>query len=411
MRRRRRPNGTAIDIRTAPLPDGGHISVVTDITPLVQAEAEITRRAEEMALMLANIRHGIVLWGPDRRLVASNAIAGELLGHPEGLLTPGRSEADVLEHMRRQGELSEGGVAEDVFASLSERDRSVPYSREVVTRAGRVLDVRMMPAPNGGWVSTFTDVTEARAAEEALRRSRDVAEAANQAKSRFLATMSHELRTPLNAVIGFSDSLMREAKSPDPARIAEFAQQINGAGHQLLGLINVILDVARIEAGRFDLASDRVDIARLVRVAIRQAEVAARAAEITLRSQVDAELPPIRADERRLLQALSQLLSNAIKFSEAGGEVVIGAGLDADHRLTICVRDSGIGIAEADLERVFEPFTQLDNALSRRYPGAGLGLYIARAMVAGHGGWLTLTSRPGEGTTAEIRLPADRLIQ
>ena len=218
MRRRRRPDGSAIDIRTAPLPDGGHISVVTDITALVQAESEIGRRADEMSAMLANIRHGILLWDSDHRLVASNAIAADLLGHPPGLLTPGRSEAEVHADMIQRGEWGGDDGARVVAQSLQERDRSIPYARQFVTRLGRVLDMQSDPAPNGGWVSTFTDVTATRAVQQQLQHAREVAEGANQAKSRFLATMSHELRTPLNAVIGFSDALLRELGGGDPAR-------------------------------------------------------------------------------------------------------------------------------------------------------------------------------------------------
>ena len=410
IRRRRRPNGTAIDIRTAPLPDGGHISVVTDITALVEAEAEITRRADVMTTMLANIRHAVLLWSADRRLVASNATAHELLGYPEGLLEPGRTDAEVFAYLHRSGEWGTDPATHAALQALAERDRSQPYNGQFVTRTGRALDVRSDPTPDGGWVSTYTDMTEAHAAEEELRRSRDAAEAANQAKSRFLATMSHELRTPLNAVIGFSDALAREAGRQDPGRVVEFAQQINDAGRTLLNLINIILDVARIESGRFDLAVDQIDVSRLLRAAARQADPAIHAAELTLVMEIPDTLPLIRSDERRLSQALNQLLSNAIKFTNAGGFVTIGARVVDDGSLLMYVRDTGIGIAEQDLERAFEPFTQLDNALSRRYQGAGLGLYIARAMVTGHGGTLSLVSHVGKGTVAEIRLPMDRLV-
>jgi signal transduction histidine kinase len=222
--------------------------------------------------------------------------------------------------------------------------------------------------------------------------------------------MSHELRTPLNAVIGFSDTLLREAANPSGERVAEFAQQINEAGRHLLGLINIILDVARIESGRFDLASDKVDAGRLVRAGARQADMAAQAAEITLIVDVPDDLPTIRADERRLQQVLNHLLSNAVKFTEAGGTVTTGATIDEDGGFVLFVRDTGIGISEADLERVFEPFTQLDSSLSRRFQGAGLGLYASRAFVTGHGGRLVLRSTLGEGTTAEVRLPADRVL-
>ena len=405
MRRRRRPNGTVVDVRTAPLPTGGFVSVVTDITPLTEAEAEVSRRAEEMAAMLASIRHGVMLWGPDHRLIASNAIVAELMNHPPGLLTPGRSEDEILDSMVRRGECGDGPQGSAEAQALRTRDRSTTYIRTLQLRSGRIIEIRSDPTPGGGWLSTFSDVTEARQAEEELRRAKESAEAANQAKSRFLATMSHELRTPLNAVIGFSDALLREATNPAPARVAEFARQINESGRNLLGLINIILDVARIEAGRFDLASDQVDVERLVRQAVRQADAAAQAAEITLTTEFTPPLPTLRADERRLAQVLRHLLSNAVKFTEIGGTVTAGARMEPDGRLLILVRDTGIGIREGDLERVFEPFTQLDSTLARRYQGSGLGLYVSRALVAGHGGRLTLHSVAGEGTTAEIRLP------
>ena len=409
-RRRRRPNGMTVDVRTSPLPDGGYISVVTDITPLTEAEAEVSRRAEELSVMLSCIRHGVLLWGPDRRLLASNAIATELLQHPADLLKPGRPESDVLESLRARGYFGDGEAADARVQTLANLDRSKPYLRQIVTPSEHVIDVRSDPTPGGGWVTTFTDMSEARTAEAELRRAKETAEAANQAKSRFLATMSHELRTPLNAVIGFSDTLLHEATNPSRARVGEFAQQINDAGRHLLGLINIILDVARIESGRFDLASDKVDIGRLVRLCARQSDAAAQAAEITLVIDVPEELPPIRADERRLQQVLNHLLSNAVKFTEAGGTVSIGASLDAGGGLCLFVRDTGIGIPEEDLDRVFEPFTQLDSSLARRFQGAGLGLYVSRALVTGHGGELVLRSAPGQGTAAEVRLSADRLI-
>jgi len=410
MRRRRRSNGIVIDVRTAPLPTGGFISVVTDISPLTAAEDELSRRAEEMAAMLASIRHGVLLWGADRRLIASNAVVAELMNHPPGLLTPGRSQDEILDSMERRGNFGEGPAAQAVPEGLRQRDRSTNYVRTVPSQSGRVIEIRSDPIPGGGWVSTYTDVTETHRTEEELRRAKEAAETANQAKSRFLATMSHELRTPLNSVIGFSDALLRDAANPTPARVTEFAHQINESGRNLLNLINIILDVARIEAGRFDLASDTVDVGRLLRTAVRQADAAAQAAEVTLTTELPADLPSLRGDERRLAQVLRHLLSNAVKFTEIGGTVTVGARLETDGDLLIFVRDTGIGIPEQDLDRVFEPFTQLDSTLARRYQGSGLGLYVSRALVAGHGGRLSLLSRAGEGTTAEIRLPASQLV-
>jgi signal transduction histidine kinase len=408
-RTRPRPNGMVLDVRTAPLPDGGHVSVVTDVTPLTRAEAELSRHAEHMGTMLSSIRHGILFWGPDRRLIASNRMAAELLGHSPDLLQPGRTEDELLDDMVARnlwGEADTPRMAEN----LRNRDRSVPYRRYLRTQAGRTLEAWSEPVPGGGWISTVTDVTDQVTGREELKTAKETAEAANQAKSRFLATMSHELRTPLNAVIGFSDALLREGRHPAPGRVSEFAQQINDAGRQLLNLINIILDVARIEAGRFDLAVDRVDIGTLIREAIRNADAAAQAAEITLVAELPEDLPILRADERRLQQVLGHLLSNAVKFTDAGGTVTVGASIEPDGALLIYVRDTGIGIPQEDLERVFEPFTQLDSTLSRRFQGAGIGLYVARALVAGHGGRLQLRSLPGSGTIAEVRLPPEHLV-
>jgi signal transduction histidine kinase len=413
MRRRRRPNGTAVDVRTAPLPDGGHISVVTDVTQLTEAESEASRRAEQLAVMLGSIRHGITLWSPERTVVAANAMASELLGHAPGVLVPGRTLQEMIDHLLARGELGEGQAAQARSETLAARDWGRIYRRELVTGAGRVLEARSDPTPDGGFVSTFTDITEARAAERELRRAKEAAEAASRAKSRFLATMSHELRTPLNAIIGFSDALLRESGNADAARTGEYAQQVNHAGRQLLGLINTILDVSRIDAGHFELAEDQVDPVRLVRTAARRATAAAQARGIELRFGLPEDLPPLRADERRLHQVLGNLLSNAIKFTEAGGVVTTSIALldDSDGGgLLIRVADTGIGIAEKDLDTVFEPFTQVEAGLSRRFDGSGLGLYVSRALVQAHGGDLVLRSQPGSGTTAEIRLPAERLV-
>jgi signal transduction histidine kinase len=264
-------------------------------------------------------------------------------------------------------------------------------------------------------------VTEYRRAEEALRREREAAEAASSAKSQFLATMSHELRTPLNAVIGYSEALAREANDRLGAeregdfakRAAEFAGTINQAGHDLLRFINNILDVARIESGRFELASDRVEVTNLINVCVRQASAEARAAEVSIWVDIAKDLPVLYGDERRLRQVLSHVLSNAVAFTPAGGTVRVGASISKegsnDGDLLIRVVDTGFGIAQADQARIFEPFVQLDNSLSRRTRGAGLGLYVARALIAAHGGEIGLTSAPGAGTTITLKLPSSRL--
>jgi len=420
--RQRRTNGQVIDIASDPLPTGGWTVTLTEITAqaeaeadshrrVMQAEDEISRRAIEMDMMLANLRHGIILFGADRRVIAANTFASQLLDFPPGMLSPGRSLAELVTYLVEHGDLAEDPDGREFARSRLAADRSKPdvYRRRV--RGDRVLEIRSYPAQDGAFVVSYSDVTEAQAAEAELLRAKSAAEAANQAKSRFLATMSHELRTPLNAVIGFSDAIQREAGgNPDPDQIGDFAREINDAGRHLLTLINNILDVARIDAGRFDLSADRIDLHRLVQTCIRQNDSAARAAEVALSADIPPEMPVLVADERRLQQVMNHLLSNAIKFTEAGGSVNIGAEMDGNGNCLLHIADTGIGIPEADIERVFEPFIQVDGSLSRRFQGAGLGLYVSRALVEAQGGRLRLRSEVGVGTTAEVRLPVQRPV-
>jgi signal transduction histidine kinase len=406
QRRRMRPNGTAIDVRSAPLPDGGHVSVVTDITPLVEAEAEAMRRAAMLDTMLEHIRHGICMFDRDRRVVSANRMAAQLLQHPPGFLVPGRSQEDLVAALLARGDLGEGEEAEARAREFLTRDRSISTIHRRMRRDGHVLEVRSDPTPDGGFVVTYTDVTDQTAAEAGLRSAKEQAEAASRAKSQFLATMSHELRTPLNAIIGFSDALMHDPERAGAAKIADYFASINEAGRHLLALINDILDVARIEAGRIDLSEDRVEIARLAESCRRLMEPTARTTGARLILAVPADLPQLRGDERRLRQVLLNLVSNAVKFSGAAGEVRIGARVTEEGGIEVTVADNGIGIAPDELERVFQPFTQLDSSLSRRFQGSGLGLYLSRALVAAHGGTLHLESPgPGQGTKAVMHLP------
>ena len=231
------------------------------------------------------------------------------------------------------------------------------------------------------------------------------------AQARFLATMSHELRTPLNVVIGFSEAMMRDAGGAlTREQSVEYAASINEAGRQLLTLVDVILDVARVEAGQFDLPADLMDIGHVINAMVGQHAGTARAADLSLQAESPADLPLVRGDERRIRQALSHMLGNAIKFTPVGGAVRVSARVDdRSSDMLVMVSDTGIGIADSDLQRAFEPFVQLDASLARRFPGSGLGLYVSRITARAHGGDLILSSQPDVGTTAVLRLPAHRL--
>ena len=212
------------------------------------------------------------------------------------------------------------------------------------------------------------------------------------------------------AIIGFSDVLLREGGRATTIELMDYGAQINAAGKRLLGLINTILDVARIETGRFEPSGEVADVEQILQAAIRQLHSAALAAEVSVALNLPDGLPRLRVDDRRMVQAVVQLLSNAVKFTPAGGSVTVAAAPTPEGGLRLAITDTGIGMAEGDLDRVFEPFIQLDDALSRRYDGSGLGLYVARAIVHAQGGEVRLLSEPGRGTTAEISLPSKCIV-
>lgn len=243
-----------------------------------------------------------------------------------------------------------------------------------------------------------------------LQLALDAAAMASEAKSQFLATMSHELRTPLNAVIGFSNILADEIFGPlGDKRYAGYVEDIRTSGSHLLNLINDILDISRLDVAH-TLDERELDVSTIVRQAIRMMRGQAESAHLSLDEQISADLPNVFADERRVRQVLINLLSNAIKFTPPDGQVTVSA-FRLGAELAICVRDTGIGIAEEHMERAFEYFQQVDNALSRKYEGIGLGLPIAKKLIEAHGGQIRLDSLPNAGTSVTITFPATRIVE
>jgi signal transduction histidine kinase len=232
------------------------------------------------------------------------------------------------------------------------------------------------------------------------------AQAADRAKSQFLATMTHELRTPLNAIIGFSEVLQT---APRPNEIPGYAKYINESGNQLLGMLNGVLDLARIEAGRLQLDEQDVELHEVLDAATRPLRKAAEEKSVAIMLGMVLECS-LHVDAAKLTQVFVNVLSNAVKFTPQGGSVEIDAELTAAGDLVIVVRDSGKGIPSSDLDRVLQPFGQVEEHLTRENSGLGLGLPIARALIKLHGGEISLTSELEVGTTVEISLPAARIL-
>jgi signal transduction histidine kinase len=247
------------------------------------------------------------------------------------------------------------------------------------------------------------------ARDEHLQTVRREAELANRAKSEFLANMSHELRTPLNAILGFSEVISREMIGPlGQAKYRDYAENIHSSGSHLLEIINDILDISRIEAGKLQLNETIVDPRTLVDKSLRLVRERADNAGLVLAAEIEDAMPCLSVDERLVKQSLINLLANAIKFTPSGGRVTVKAARDAGGRPYFAVRDTGIGIEAEHLDKIFIPFYQADSSLARNYEGLGLGLPLVRSFVELHGGAVTVESAVGVGTTVTLLFPAER---
>lgn len=255
-------------------------------------------------------------------------------------------------------------------------------------------------------LSTSRDITEHKLSADILRRANNEMERALRIKDEFLASMSHELRTPLNAILGISESLEEQIIGPLNEKQLKYLRTVSESGHHLLELINDILDLSKIEAGRIELNPMQISADSLVQSSLRIIKEMAQKKELQLHVYVDPSVKTMQGDERRLKQVLVNLLSNAVKFTQQGGEV--GLELKGDRErseVAITISDNGIGIKQEDIGRLFKPFVQLDSSLSREYTGTGLGLALVAQMVRLHGGSVGLTSEVGKGSRFTITIP------
>ncbi|MDO1558143.1 ATP-binding protein [Brevundimonas sp. 2R-24] len=400
------------------------IGVTLDVTSERFAQAKAQRAEGRLRDAIESVSEGFVLFDRHGRLLMWNMAFQDAFGFETGVLRPGLPR-ETVQKISRLAVKSEA-PATDGRAGV----------REAELHEGRWLLVSERRTAEGGSVVTAADITAIKLQEAARRRNEEElqrmvrrleisqddlsslarkyevaktrAEAANRAKSEFLANMSHELRTPLNAINGFSEIMANQMFGPlGHPRYVEYAGDILNSGQHLLALINDILDMAKIEAGKMTLHYETLDVAEACEDALRLLRDRAERAGLILTSDVESGLE-VEADYRAVKQVLLNLLSNAVKFTPKGGEVRIKATASRDW-LRLAVSDTGIGIAAEDLERLAQPFEQVEGQHSKTTQGSGLGLALSKSLVQMHGGTLVLESEPGHGTTVTVSIPLRRV--
>ena len=276
----------------------------------------------------------------------------------------------------------------------------------IVTRAGRYLGIGTSEALMKYKMAVLAE------REAQLQSALLSAQDASQAKSNFLALMSHELRTPLNAIIGFSEILSEELFGPHSVkRYGDYAADIHGAGVHLLKLINDILDLSKLEAGKLNLELEAVDVGELLKDCQKFVTLRAEEKGLATALEVPPDLPLLRADRLRLKQIILNLLSNAIKFTPPRGDVEVGAELEADGAIAIWVRDTGVGMAPEMIPFAMEPFRQIASPMARKTEGTGLGLSLVKSLTEQHGGDVTIESALDKGTCVRVRFPAAQSLK
>jgi signal transduction histidine kinase len=397
---------------------GGLLAAVAFAGIALRLSAKLRRSAElpegerHLAMQCALLRNavesigdGLAAFDQAGQLVLWNARFVELLDLPRGE----RKLSSLREILMRQalrGDFGAGEPAGQVQERVDAfyRDAPMPLNRFAV--AGRTLQMQRRPILGGVVVTLYTDITDREAAEGKLTQAWAEAELGNRAKSEFLANMSHELRTPLNAIIGFSEVISSQILGPiNGEKYLEYIGDIHSSGMHLLAIVNDVLDMSKIEAGKLELRRVPVDLRPVIAESIRMVGERARSRGIRVAVDKNVDDLTIVADERALKQITLNLLSNAVKFSRDKGEIAVHARTEDDGSLVLEIEDHGIGMTPEGIERALQPFGQINSTATRTQSGTGLGLPITKGLVEAHGGHLSIESSVGWGTVVRVVLP------
>ncbi|MCB8820494.1 PAS domain-containing sensor histidine kinase [Microvirga rosea] len=409
-----------VDVRLASTEWGGEPAALMTIRPLPEAEPRLLlvetdlrrreARVHELESILDTATDGVIVLDETGRIISLNRSAEALFGYDGRdvvgsaitvLLAPESHivALDYLEGLRFSGVQSLLNDGREVQGRVRQGG-TIPLFMTI----GRVHD-----GPGRKFCAVLRDMTAFKKAEGELIGAKRAAEEASAQKSDLLAKISHEIRTPLNAILGFAEVMLEERFGAiENERYKEYLKDIHASGAHVISLVNDLLDLAKVEAGRMELAFTSVSLNELVAACVTLLQPQAARERIVMRTSFPAKLPPVVADERSMRQIVLNLVSNAIKFTDAGGQVIVSTALTDRGEIAFRVRDTGIGMTDKEVQAALEPFRQL--ATSRRRGGTGLGLPLTKALVEANRGALQISSSPKEGTLVEVIFPPTRVL-
>jgi signal transduction histidine kinase len=394
------PDERTLRLVISPHPFGGLTFVYEDVTDKLALERSYNTLIEVQRETLDNLYEAIAVFGSDGRLKLSNPAYAQVWRLAPDDLTGEPHVSDIIEKQR--GFFDDGGdwpeLKRRIIARLTAHQGE---STRLTRHDGSIVQAVIVPLPDGNVLLSYLDVTDSSRVEHALRERNEALETAGRLKSEFIANVSYELRTPLNAIIGFAEILTNQYFGELSARQLDYSRGILDSSHRLLSLINDILDLATIEAGYMTLETQELDIHTLMSSVLALSRERARNQNLKLEFDCPPDIGSFFGDERRLKQALFNLISNALKFTPAGGTVTLAARRTAE-RVALIVADTGVGVPREDQARIFEKFER--GSPNARHSGPGLGLSLVKSFIELHGGTVEMDSRPGTGTTVTCYL-------
>jgi len=376
------------------------------VTDQKQIKQDLTRREEWFQIAIDHMPGGLYLLSQKRRFIILSTGLREQIGLPPEICHLGAHIEPVLKFRAERGDFGPGDPDDLVRERLDKLEETETTQGHNSLPNGQEYEYFQNHTKNGEIIIIYHDITDRIKAERDSLRALAEAQHANKAKTDFLANMSHELRTPLNAIIGFSEMMTQDGFVESSAdKVREYCTDINMSGRHLLQIINDILDLSKIEAGMADVVLEPIYLEDSIQECVKFIELRAADAEITIFNEVRDTPARILVDKRMFKQVIVNILSNSVKFTPQGGNIHISFALTKKGETTIIITDTGIGIAEADIATVMEPFHQADSSLSRNFEGTGLGLPLVKSLMEIHGGRIDLKSRTGVGTTVSLTFP------